>query len=352
MPRTYKPRPKDKRRPDIPRGKPPARVMNPNRANGAALTLAEVEAIRTAYAALRSERGVEKATGFSRNTIRRYLREGDPARGIAPLLDTIPPLPPPEPLPRLDATMHAPVSPGDLERADEGGDDSPVTRDGDDLDGDPPTDAPFTDPPATPPGRPLTAPVVPASTPGAPTPAPGPSAPLTAPSSAPAAPSVPGVGQPLPAAPVSPEPGEHPTDARGAAIKSVEHTVKVANAELARLSRNTRALYHSRMRALSSLVDAGVKNVKEGGKAKMTPAQRELLMVCREARIRGVELLALHRVEVGILGTTEAANAAGDIADTDDVLTIEGMRDELKELLAERANLLDDDSDAPAAGKG
>lgn len=341
MPRNDKPSPK--RRPDIPRGKPAARTMNPNRPVGAALSLAEVEAIRVAFASLRSERGVEKATGIARNTIRRYLREGDPLRGIAPLLDSMPPPPAPEaPPPGLVPSMHAPVSPDDL--GDDPGDD-----DGPD---DPPDAAPFTDPAPTPPGRPLGAPVAPAGAPVAPAALPGPSAPLQGPSGAAAGqPRVPGVGAPLPAAPIDALP-EGPTDGKGATIKSVEHTVTVANAELARLSRNTRALYHARMRALTRLVDVGTKAVADGAKGKaLSPAQRELLMVCREARVRPIELLALHRAEVGILGTTEAASAAGNIDATDDVRTIEGMRDELKELLAERANLLDDDDDDPAISK-
>lgn len=313
-----------------PKGKAPPKFLNPGRAAGVPLTLAEVESIGASFAALRSERAVEKALGFPRNTIRRYLHKGDPSRGIRPLVEGLPPLPaqPVEgPPPELPDAMHAPVGaegvPDDAPAASQEPAQAPAPS---------PVDATPPAPPAAP-ARPLRAP------------APPPAA--AAPPAPPPPPAVPGVGAPLPAAPA---PAADPTK-KG--IASVQHTVAVANNELARLSRNTRALYDLRQRTLTTMVSNASKRAASGDTSRMSRGEREMLMLLREARVRPVEMLALHRVEVGILGVGEGKAAADNIDATDETRSIEDLQAELRGLLDERKNLLGDDDDpALASSRG
>ena len=128
-----------------------------------------------------------------------------------------------------------------------------------------------------------------------------------------------------------------------------QHTVNVANAELVRLSRNTRGLYDLRQRTLTRMVSDATKRARGGESVKLTKGEREVLMLLREARIRPIEMLALHRVEVGILGVTEGKDAAGNIDPTDETKTIEELQGELRGLLDERANLVGDDDDPARA---
>lgn len=298
-----------------PKGKAPPKFLNPARENGSPLTPQEVDAIRDTFAALRSERAVEKALGLARNTIRRYLRVGDLARGIRPLLENIPALPVqvPEAPPVLPAALHAPLPAGVP------ADDAPP--------------APDLPPASVPPPPVPTYAQQPVSAPSAP----GPAAPAPVLPPAPQQPpqALPGVGVPLPA--VSP--------AKPDTVASVQHTVNVANNELVRISRNTRALYDLRQRTLTRMVDGAAARVKAGEAPKLSRGEREMLMLLREARVRPVEMLALHRVEVGILGVTEGKGASDNIDPTDETKSIEDLQADLRGLLDERRNLLGDDPD-------
>lgn len=284
--------------------KPP--LLNPRRQNGAQLSPSEVQAIADTYATLRSENATAKALGIARNTVRLYLHRGDPARGIAPLLASIPPAPAPAVTPDPAAAV-----PDDLAVA-------PAVQ-----------VAPVV-PPVPASVRPRPAPVVPV-------PAPAPGAPVSA---LPA--PVPGIGAVLPAQ-ARPAAPAQPADP----VQAIQHTVTVANNELVRLSRNTRGLYDLRQRVLTRMVQGMNQKIQAGETPKLSKAEREMAMLLREARIRPIELLALHRVEVGILGVGDQANAADNINPTDETKTIEDLQAELKGLLAERSNLLVDDGAGP-----
>lgn len=130
---------------------------------------------------------------------------------------------------------------------------------------------------------------------------------------------------------------------------ALDHTVPVANTELVRASRNARNLFNLRNRIVAKLAD---RLRAEDGKAqktapRLTPSERDLLMVVREMRVTAFDVAKLYSQEVVILGVNanvpapkgESDDPSAEGLGANDAATIDELRGQLSGLLADPVNL-------------
>ena len=233
------------------------------------LPVAKVEEITRTWLSLgRNTKATARALKMSRQTVTKYVRHGDPARGIPP------------------AILTSPGSGSSGEVPEEGGEEEGA---------DPPAPAPR---PAPPPPRPAAAPSVAV-------PPPARTDPLPAPLAAPA--GLPGAS----AAPPLPAPSGGPRPALG--------TREEAEAGMLQFARLQRQLATARIHETAEIlrrVKVGVRDPITGKvmKGRISQEDREVLALLRDgARASPLELLKLYEMEERLLARLSPGTApAGD----------------------------------------
>ena len=251
------------------------------------LKLAEVYALAMWWRETGTLKGTAKACGVDIDTARRYVNQGDPARNIPPLRLVQPCDLPPLPVAWKQKGGAIPGTDGIPDSAPLGEEPAEVA----------PAAVVLTAPaPASSVARPG-APPAPAPTPGRGNAPPAPSAGAPGPSTAPQSASPP-LALPPAAAPARPAAPAMPV----VPGTDVGHTLGVANAEVVRLSRNTRTLFNTRIRGLAKLHERMKGDLTVKDAPRLTKSERDMLMVLREVRLTAQDVERLYRLERDILG--------------------------------------------------
>lgn len=137
----------------------------------------------------------------------------------------------------------------------------------------------------------------------------------------------------------------------------VGHTLPVANAEIVRVSRNTRALVNAKVRALAKLADTLKGDLGAKDAPKLTRSHRDLLMVLREIRYSAVDVERLYRLEAGILGIGQGAGITPPMPGEEeapelghmDGVSLEELEAQVRHLLGSNPNTSALAPDSPAA---